>query len=236
MGTHDGHRQRMKDRFLRSGLSDFSEHEVLELLLYYCIPRRDTNEIAHNLCSHFGSLSKVLDASVYELQRVEGMGENAAIFLSLLKEVNQYYHINRFELTKPLDSYDAVGAYLRSHFLTAKNESVYLLCLDAKRMAISCDKITEGSLNSAVISPRRVVQMALDRNATFVILGHNHPGGIAIPSDEDRQTTIKLAKTLWSVGIALIDHVVVADNDHISLAQSCIYSFDDVCNEMNEDF
>lgn len=233
MSTHDGHRQRMKKRFLKNGLNDFSEHEVLELLLFYCIPRRDTNEIAHNLCNQFGSFAKVLDASVQELIKVEGMGENAATFLSLIRETNRYYQINRFDLNEALTTYDKCGDFLCPFFATEKNEAVYLLCLDAKCMVLSCEKIAEGSVNSTTVPARRVVQMALDKNATSVVLAHNHPSGIATPSDEDIQTTVKLAKTLGAVCVTLVDHIIVADDDYVSLALSNKYNLDEICNQLN---
>lgn len=233
MSTHDGHRTRMKKRFLKGGLDGFSDHEVLELLLFYCIPRRDTNEIAHRLCSQFGSFAKVLEASTSELKRVEGIGDNAATFLALVREVNRYYQINRYDMSVPLTTFEACGEYLHNFFSTEKNEAVYLLCLDAKCMVISCDKVTEGSVNSAIIPTRRIVQMALERSATYVVLSHNHPSGVATPSDEDRMTTIILAKTLYAVGVSLLDHVIVADDDYISLALSNMYSLEAVCREMN---
>ena len=235
MSTHNGHRDRMRKRFLKNGLQDFDEHEVLELLLFYCIPRKNTNEVAHRLCSQFGSFSKVLEASVHELKKVEGIGENAATFLAMIREVNRYYQINRYSLSEPLNTIEACGSYLREFFSIERNESVYLLCLDAKCMAISCDKVVEGSVNAAIIPTRRIVQMALERNATSVVIAHNHPSGIAVPSDEDKLATMKLAKTLFSVGISLVDHIVVADDEFVSLAQSQFYSLENVYREMGEE-
>lgn len=231
MSVHEGHRQRMKARFQRNGLRDFNDHEVLELLLFYCIPRRDTNEIAHNLIARFGTLAKVLDAPVQQLQEVEGMGENAAVFLSLFRETNRYYHINRFSLNQPLRNCDEYGAYLHAFFATERNEAVYLLCLDAKCMVLGCEKIAEGNVNSTAVPIRKVVEVALAKNATSVILAHNHPSGVATPSEEDRQTTYSLARTLHSVGVALVDHIIVADDEFISMAVSRMYSYDAVIDE-----
>lgn len=231
MSIHEGHRQRMKRRYLRNGLNDFSEHEVLELLLFYCIPRRDTNEIAHRLIDHFGSLAKVFDATVSQLMEVEGMGENAALFISLIRETDAYYHLRRFDLNQPLRNCDEYGTYLHAFFANERNEAVYLLCLDAKCMVLGCERITEGSVNTTSVPIRRVVEVALAKKATSVVLAHNHPSGIATPSDEDIQTTYQLGRTLYSVGISLVDHIVVADDEFISMAVSNLYSLDDIARE-----
>lgn len=231
MSIHDGHRQRMKQRFLQHGLSGFNEHEVLELLLFYCIPRRDTNEIAHNLIDRFKTLPKVLDATVPQLQEVEGMGENAAVFLSLIRETNGYYHKHRYELDRPLKNCNEYGWYLHSAFATERNEAVYLLCLDAKCMVLSCEKIAEGNVNTTAVPIRRIVEIALAKRATSVVLAHNHPSGVATPSDEDIQTTYHLGKILYSVGVSLVDHIIVADDEFTSMAVSNLYSLDAVAAE-----
>lgn len=232
MTAHDGHRLRMRKRFLDNGLEGFHDHEILELLLFYCIPRKDTNEIAHRLCARFGSFPKVLDASVRELEKVDGIGENAACFLSLIREVNKYYQTHRYQDNRVLMDTNACGAYIQPFFATEKNEAVYLLCLDAKCMVLSCRKVAEGSVNSANISARRIVDMALAENATSVILAHNHPSGIAMPSVEDIQTTDRIAKALCLVDVNMVDHIIVADDDYVSMAQSGCYSWEDICKEM----
>ena len=233
MPTHDGHRQRMRERFLKDGLEGFREHEILELLLYYCLPRKNTNEVAHVLCKQFGSLSKVLDAPVKELLKVDGIGENAAVFLSLFREVNKYYHINRLSYDKPLESLDACGKHMIPYFSTENNECVYLLSLDAKCRPISCRKVSEGSINSTMISLRKVVDVALTENATSVVLAHNHPGGVAVPSREDVDTTYHVAKALAMVDVTLTDHLIIADDDYISFRRSNLYDPDEVYTRMN---
>lgn len=233
MATHDGHRQRMRERFLNDGLEGFREHEILELLLYYCIPRKNTNETAHNLIKHFGSFSKVMDAPVKELMKVEGMGEHAAVFLTLLREVNKYYHINRLSNDEPLSSLDACGKYMVPFFATQNNECVYLLSLDAKCRPISCKRVSEGSINSTAISTRKIVDVALTENATTVVLAHNHPGGVAVPSKEDVDTTYRVASALAMVDVLLIDHVIVADGDHVSLRRSNMYDPDEMYTKLN---
>lgn len=223
MPIHDGHRQKMKNRFKKEGLDHFENHQVLELLLFYCVPRQDTNPLAHRLIDRFGSVSQVLSASPAELKKVEGVGDGIVQFFRLLGEISRYSkkeHPKEVVLSKP----EHYCNYLIPYFDNKRNETVYMLCLDAKCKVISCKLVGEGSVNSAGVPIRRIVEMALDEGATAVILAHNHPSGIAIPSDEDRMTTVRLARALSAVEIVLADHVVVADNDAISMAVSGWYN------------
>ncbi len=220
MSVHQGHRARVKARFSKEGLDGFNEHQVLELLLFYAIPQRDTNEIAHNLLNRFGSLPQVIDAPVKELKKVEGMGENAAVFISLMKQLERYYHVNRAQKADILNSLDQCGEYLVPFFNGLTNETVYLLCLDAKRKVISCRAIDEGGVNSTGVSIRKIVDIALTENATSVILAHNHTSGVAVPSTEDVQATYQIAKALQFVDVTLMDHIVVADGDFVSMVHS----------------
>lgn len=223
MSVHQGHRQRLRERFLEEGLDNFQQHEVLELLLCYCIPRRDTNLLAHKLIDRFGTLAGVLEAPASELKKVKGMGDAAATFFTFLQAAERYYLVNKQDDGKPMTSVDACGRYLVPKFRNLRNESVYLMCLDAKCKMLSCRLVGEGSVNSAAVPIRRIVEMALEAGATSVVLAHNHPSGIALPSGEDVQTTRRLAMALSAVEIGLVDHIVVADEDYVSLAQSGVY-------------
>ena len=223
MAIHDGHRQRLKERFRLEGLDNFDELQVLELLLFYCIPRQDTNPLAHRLLDHFGSLSQVFEAPVGELEKVPGMGQGAATFLHLVRDAGRYYQVNRSQQEKILTTTDQCGAYLEPFFFGRRNETVFLLCLDAKCKVLCCKEVGEGSINSAGVPVRRIVEMALGVNASTVVLAHNHPSGLAIPSSEDLQTTLRVAAALDTVDIALADHIIVADGDFVSLVQSGYY-------------
>lgn len=223
MAIHDGHRQRLKERYRSEGLDNFDELQVLELLLFYCIPRQDTNPIAHRLLNHFGSLAQVLEAPVGELEKVPGLGPNAAMFLHLVRDAGRYYQVNRSRQEKILTTTEKCGDYLASFFVGRRNETVFLLCLDAKCKVLCCKEIGEGSVNSAGVPVRRIVETALGVNATTVILAHNHPSGLALPSSEDVQTTHRVAAALDTVDITLADHIIVADSDYVSLAQSGYY-------------
>lgn len=230
MSIHDGHRQRLKNRFLEEGLEHFDDHQVLELLLFYVIPRQDTNPIAHALIDRFGSLVQVMEAPVEDLQKVPGMGEAAAGFVSLITAACRYY-LNKQanEEAEILANVDACAKYLMPKFCAKRNETVFILCLDAKRKLLACKEVGEGSVNSAAVPIRRIVEMALGANATSVVLAHNHPSGVALPSGEDQLTTRRLAMALSAVDIELMDHLVVADNDYVSLRQSGWYHPDDCC-------
>lgn len=220
MSIHEGHRQRLKDRFRREGLDNFDELYVLELLLFYCIPRKDTNPIAHRLLDQFGSLTAVLEARPEELEKVEGLNTAASTFLSLITQVGRYYQVRRAEPGDILRTSDQCGNYLMPYFFGRDTETVFMLCLDAKCKVICCKKVGEGNVNSANIPIRRVVEMALSANATSVVLAHNHPSGLALPSADDVQTTFRVSAALETVEITLADHIVVCGDDFISMAQS----------------
>ena len=230
MSIHNGHRQRLKDRFRREGLDNFDELYVLELLLYYCSPRVDTNPIAHRLLDHFGSLTAVLDADLDELEKVEGVGKNASTFLSLITQVGRYYQVKRSEPGEILRTTEQCGNYLVPYFFGREKETVFLLCLDAKCKVLCCKKVGEGSVNSASIPIRRVVEIALSANATSVVLAHNHPSGLAIPSADDILTTQRVAAALDAVEIFLSDHIVVSRDDYVSMVQSQYYRPQESCS------
>ena len=226
MSIHDGHRQRLKERFRAEGIDNFSEVQVLELLLFFAIPQKDTNPIAHALLDHFGSLAQVLNATAEELEKVPGVKFNAATLLKLVPEAVRYSGVNELKNVKILTSIEQCGNFLRPYFRNRRNETVFLLCLDAKCKMLCCKEIGEGSVNSAGVPIRRIVETALGANATSVVLAHNHPSGVAVPSGEDVQTTRRVAAALSTVDIHLVDHIIVADDEFTSMILSG-YRFDD---------
>ena len=224
MSIHDGHRQRLKNRFLEQGIDSFTQIQAVELLLFYCIPRQDTNELAHRLLERFGSFSQILDADLEDLRSVKGIGENTAIFLKMIPAAARFYQIDKAGLEgSPLLTTESCGAYLLPYFLGRCNETVFLLCLDAKGKVICCRMVGEGGINSAGVPIRRIVEISLAVMATSVVLAHNHPSGIALPSSEDISTTQRVATALHAVDVILADHLVIADNDFISMVQSGYY-------------
>jgi DNA repair protein RadC len=220
MNVHGGHRQRLKQRFLSHGLDSFDDHNVLELLLFYALPRVDINPIAHELIDRFGSLSGVFDAPYDELVKVPGIGENAALLLKLIPQSSRRYQISKGKHNSILNTSRKAGDFLLPYFFGERDEVVYMVCLDAKCKVLSCKLMFRGGVNSANVNLRKIVENALASNASSVILAHNHTSGIAIPSEEDKATTKKVIDALRAVDVALADHIVTADNDYVSFADN----------------
>lgn len=221
MGIHDGHREKMRRRFQETGLEGFADHEALELLLYYAIPRRDTNELAHRLLTRYGSLSALLQAPIEDLRRVEGVGESAAVLLKLVPAFVYKAQRSAGQETV-LNSTEKAGRYLFSCFAGERNEVIYQLCLDRKGKLLARKRLSEGGSAAAELNIRRLVENALLSSASAVILSHNHPSGIALPSREDYATTQQAQDALRTIGVELLDHIIVAEDDYVSLADSGI--------------
>lgn len=220
MIDHKGHRDRLRKRFLTHGLDVLQDHEVLELLLFYALPRKDTNELARKLLNHFGSISAVLEAPLSELKEVGGIGDNAAVLLNLITPLSRRYLLSRNEKGICLSTTQACGDYMLPYFFGATEEKVYILCMDAKCKVLTCRLLHAGSVNSASVPLRKAAEIAMGCNASSVVLAHNHPSGLALPSKADVDTTIQLKTTLEALDIKLIDHIVVAENDFVSMADN----------------
>ncbi len=220
MGVHDGHRDRLRKSYLEHGLMSMNDINALELLLFYAIPRRDTNEIAHHLLERFGSLDAVFSAPVEELREVDGIGESAAALITLIPDIMKKSRLSKSREIRQIRSSEDAGAYLLPYFMNEKDEVVYLLCLDSKRAVICCTEMGRGVVNSVDASIRRIVEKALKVRACSAIIAHNHPDGIALPSREDDVFTRALYNALETVGIRLEDHIIIADEDYISVADT----------------
>ncbi len=217
---HDGHRKRLTERFIKDDIDSFESHNILELILFFAIPRIDTNLIAHRLIKAFRTLSGVFDASFGDLEKIEGVGKSAATLIKLFPSVMRKYKEDKERDFAIIKDAEMAGNYLLPSFVGRNDEVVVLVCLDCKRKVLANLVIFEGSVNSAQISIRKIVEVALRFNSSSVIIAHNHPGGLALPSKEDVATTITVKKILEGVGIDLIDHIVVADGDFVSFADS----------------
>lgn len=224
MDLHGGHRQRLRNTFLENGLGGMNDINALELLLFYALPRRDTNETAHLLLKRFGSLDGVFSASVEDLCEVEGIGEYAASLITLVPQIMKKSAISKAKETRQIKNSTEAGVYLLPFFLNEQDEVVYLLCLDAKRSVLCCEEMGRGVVNSVDANVRRIVEKALKVRACSAILAHNHPGGLAIPSREDDIFTRCLYNALETVGIRLEDHIIVADGDYVSVADTGMMS------------
>lgn len=219
MGIHDGHREKTRARFLAAGLEAFADHEALELLLYYAIPRRDTNPIAHALIERYGSLSAVLEAPVEDLRKVEGVGESAAILLRLVPQLCRKARLADTRETV-VNSTERAGSYLLELFAGLSREVLYQLCLDQKGKLLACKRLSEGGVSATELNIRLLIENAILTSASAVILSHNHPSGIALPSEDDFNTTEQARTALRTIGVTLLDHIIVADGDYVSMADS----------------
>lgn len=216
---HEGHRERLKARFLAEGLDHFEPHVILELILFYSLPRRDTNPIAHELLRQFNnSLSAVFDAPIEELVKIKGITENSAILIKLFPEVCRRYLLGLDENRRIVKNSEDAAKIFIPMFLGKSNENVAMLCVDGKGKVLYCGRVFEGSVNAAGVSVRRFIEIAVRYTTTDVIVAHNHPSGVAVPSEQDIAVTSKISAALKTVGIRLLDHIVVADNDWVSLA------------------
>lgn len=220
MGVHDGHRARLRANFAENGLDGFNELNSLELLLFYAIPRRDTNELAHALLDRFDSLDGVFGASMHELMSVEGVGENAAALIRLIPEIMRKSRIAKASEVKVIASSAQAGRYFVPRFLYQEDESLVLLCLDSQKRVISCVELSRGVVNSVEANVRKIVETALRYRAVCVIMAHNHPDGVASPSEEDNLITKQVSSALCSVSIPLVDHIIVAGEEYFSYADS----------------
>lgn len=216
---HEGHRQRLKSRFYKEGLDGFESHQVLELLLFYTIPRRDTNELAHKLIEKFGSFSGVLEAPEEELKCFVGLGENSASLLKLVPELARIYMKDKWRDKPSLDSSKKAGKYAVSLFAGIKYEVFYVICLDSQNRLNHSTPVNEGTINEAAVYPRLIVEAALRHQANSVILAHNHPGGTLRPSSADISITKRICKALEGISVNVVDHVIVSGEKYISMAE-----------------
>ena len=219
-GAHDGHRSRMRERFRREGLNGFADHEALELMLFYAIPQRNVNPLAHALLERFGSFHGVLEASEEELCRVEGVGEYAAVLLRLFAAVGRRVEESRAGQREKLRNRMEAQEHCRRLLAGRRQEAFYVVCLDGQLQVLADVQIATGSLSEVAAYPRLVAEAVLRHNAHSVVLCHNHPGGSAVPSQSDLDMTAELAALLSSLEVALADHIIVADGETFSLYAS----------------
>lgn len=218
---HTGHRKRLKKKFIENGFDIFEPHEALEMYLFYAIPRKDTNPLAHRLLDRYLTIGGVCDAPIDELQREFGLSESAAVFLKMLPEMSRLYAESKLSDDYVID-YETLGDVFKTKFIGRTNEAVALMLGDAKGKMIYFDIISKGSLNSASMPIRKIVDLSLRHNAKTAFIAHNHPSGSALPSRDDIDTTQTILDTLASVDVELVDHFIVTDDDYVSLRQSGI--------------
>ncbi|MBR2464881.1 MAG: RadC family protein [Clostridia bacterium] len=215
---HTGHRERMRKRLAATSPAGFADHEILEMLLYYTYARGDTNEIAHALIEAFGSIEGILDADPARLQTVLGVGESCAVFLTLLGEISRRYFTQKISDKESeravLDTPERLASYLALRFVGATKELAYALLLDNSMRPVDCFPISTGTVSGVSISVRDIAERAYTKKAAAVVLAHNHPGGIAVPSSEDISLTLRISEALSLLGIPLVEHFVFSDRSY----------------------
>jgi len=219
----EGHRIRLRERFLQSGLAGFHDHEILEFLLTYALPRKDVKPIAKDLLKKFGNnLASVFDAPVEALQReVGGIGQYAAVLIGLVPRLLDSYQSSRWVRQETFGSTQSAVAYLRARLGTERNEVFCVLAMDSQNRLIAVEQVQRGSVNRTAVFPRQVAEASLKHRATAVILAHNHPGGSPLPSAADRQITKRLKNILGDLDIVVHDHIIIAGHDqYYSFAES----------------
>lgn len=217
---HTGHRGRVKEEFLARGIEGWSDHRVLELILFYAIPQGDVNPLAHELIDRFGTLSGVMDALPEELMRVKGMGEHSAAMLKLFPAVLGRYMEGRTGPGVVVHTTAEAGHVLAPYLYGARNEMTYILCLDVKEKVLGVKRLSEGNINNSDVTIRRAAEECLALRASFCYLAHNHVSGIALPSPEDMATTDVIRAALEPLGVRLLDHLVFVDGDLVSIRET----------------
>lgn len=219
---HAGHRERIRERLRTAGLDAFSDHEVLELLLTYAIPRQDVNPLAHALMAAFGSLHAVLDADESELLHVKGMGKRAALLLTMMPQLMQRYQLSSLGDKPVITSLAQARAYCAPLFIGTSEEHIYMICLDQAGHVLHRTLLHTGTVDQVMLHPRTVVETALRHNAHAVILAHNHPSGTAEPSQADLDVTGRISTALYMISIRLVDHLIFAGTGAFSMMRECM--------------
>lgn len=220
---HAGHRDRMKKEFLANGIENLPQHKVLELLLFFCISRIDTNPLAHELIERYKNIAGVLDAPIEELITFKGLTESNAVLLKMIIPLARIYAEDKESKDIQFKSIDSIGDYLLKRYFGLTKEMFSILCIDASGKLLSFNFLSEGDISSVGVSTRSVIEIALKSNANCAIISHNHPSGIALPSNEDVAVTEQVRNALYQIGVRLVDHIIIADGDFVSMQQSQKY-------------
>lgn len=217
---HKGHREKVKQRYYETGLNSMPDHNILELLLFFGIPQRDTNPLAHELIERFGSFSGVLEASKTDLQSVKGMTESAACLLTLFLPVYKRYINDLHKKKKKFTDAKDIADYLRPLYLDTNNERVYALCLDSEDRMVACRVVSDGDIDSSFCDIRKLASIVLEVKSKKVVLSHNHPNGSLVPSAADAKSTKTAMELLRLLKVQLVDHIIVTDKSYFSMKKS----------------
>ena len=216
---HEGHRKRVKSRYLAEGMDAFADHEVLEMLLFFSIPMKDTNELAHEMIQEFGSLAGLFEADPKDICRRCGVSENTGILVSLIPSLARRYFKDKWGDKPVLNSSTKAGEYAVSLFAGRTYENFFVICLDSQNRVNYSAQVHEGTINEAAVYPRLIVETALRHQANSIILAHNHPGGSMEPSSADIDVTKKIVNAIEAISIKVMDHIIVAGEKYYSFAE-----------------
>ncbi|HBI74008.1 MAG TPA: hypothetical protein DDY59_12590 [Lachnospiraceae bacterium] len=216
---HGGHRNRVRMRYLEEGLDGFEDHEIIELLLFYCIPVKDTNELAHRIIREFGTLHDLLEADPLDIQRRCGVSSNTAVLLSMIAPLSRRYLKEKWGDRPLVNSSKKAGEYAVTLFAGRVYECFFILCLDAQNRVNHAALVHKGTINEAPVYPRIIVETALRHKANSIILAHNHPGGSLKASGADIDVTRKICQAMKPISIHVADHIIVAGDRYVSFAE-----------------
>ncbi|MCE5262378.1 MAG: DNA repair protein RadC [Deltaproteobacteria bacterium] len=214
-----GHRKRLKQKFMTAGIEAFHEYEVLELLLIYAIPRQDVKPLAKTLLREFGSLKGIVDAELSELSNVPGIGEHTALLFKLLKELAALYLKQKAKGKPQIACTSELYDFCRTAMGGKKDEEFCVIYLDAQNQVIEFESVEKGVANQAVVYPRKVLENALRRKASALILAHNHPSGHVRPSDADIRLTKTIQETARALDILVHDHIIIGEDRFFSFRE-----------------
>lgn len=217
---HKNHRERMRKRYIEEGgFSSFEDHQVLEFLLFYCVPRMDTNGLAHRLINEYGGFGNLMDADPIDIMNRCGVGENTAILINMIPQLARLYFKLHIDIKEALDTSRKIGEYARSLLAGRRNECFFCICLDVKRRVIGTALIAEGSVSHAEVYPRNIAECAMKFNASGLVLAHNHPSGDILPSESDINTTRVIKKALDFLDVEVVDHIIIGADRYFSFIE-----------------
>lgn len=219
MGIHDGHRERVLAKFAKNGFAGLEEHEKLEIILFFSIPRTDTNAVAHELLGKYRSIANVMDAPEEELIKFKNVTGRTAYLFKMIKEASAVYELEKSGDKSYMTSTDEFGTYFQLYLANAEDEKLVMMCLDSRGKVLCVETVAEGDIGNVTANSRRLLEIVLRSKATEVVLAHNHPGNVAFPSAEDVKSTEKLGELLAGVGVYLKDHFIVTRDDFCSMAK-----------------
>ena len=221
-----GHRERIKEKFLKNGIDGFAEYEILELLLTYCIPRKDTKPIAKELLNKFKSLDNIFKADFDKLSAIDGLGKNSIVFLKLIGDLPSIIYKDELKNKKLIDretlkisNKDILLNYLRNKIGYEEIEKFYVIYLSSSNEVIEFEENSVGTLDRSSVYPREIYKKIINLNAKSVILAHNHPSDNITPSKSDIELTNEIAKGLKNFGALLIEHIIITKNSYFSFLE-----------------